>query len=50
MENYKFLKKGLFESLSSFQEKLNAKVHEGWKVVNFTNDHNSLIVLLERVK
>ena len=50
MGNYKFIKKGLFEGLNSFQEKLNAEVREGWKVVNFTNDHNSLIVLLERAK
>lgn len=48
--HYRFLKKGLFQSLSSFEEKLNNEVREGWKVVNFTNDHNSIVVLLERSK
>ncbi len=50
MENYKFLKKGFFESINTFEEKLNQKVREGWKVINFTNDRHSLIVLLERIK
>ncbi|MEQ8245823.1 DUF4177 domain-containing protein [Fulvivirga sp.] len=50
MDNYKFIKKGLFESLNTFQEKLNAQAREGWKVVNFVGDHSSIIVLLERSK
>lgn len=48
--HYKFLKKGFFESLNAFEEKLNAEVRDGWKVVNFTNDHNAIVVLLERSK
>jgi hypothetical protein len=50
MDNYKFLKKGLFESIDKFEGKLNQIVRDGWKVINFTHDHNSIIVLLERVK
>ncbi len=50
MNKYKFLKKGVFESLDKFEKKLNEKVTEGWRVVNFTNDHDGIVVLLERIR
>lgn len=43
-----FLKKGAFESLNKFEKKLNETVGSGWRVVNFTNDHGGIVVLLER--
>lgn len=48
MSQYKFVKKGLFESLSKFEKKLNDTANSGWRVVNFSYQHGEMIVLLER--
>lgn len=50
MDKYKFLKKGAFESLEKFEKKLNETVNAGWRVVNFTEDHGGIVVLLERTR
>lgn len=48
MDNYKFLKKGAFESLSKFEKRLNSEASVGWKAIGFTSDHGQSVVLLER--
>ncbi len=48
MKTYKFFKKKAFESLDSFEKRLNEQANQGQKVVNFTQDHGSIIVLLEK--
>lgn len=50
MNTYKFLKKKAFESMESFEKRLNEQASQGQKVVSFTQDHGGIIVLLERVK
>ena len=48
MNNHKFLKQKAFEKLDSFEKRLQEISNQGWKVVNFTSDHGSIIVMLER--
>lgn len=48
MPQYKFLKKGTFEKLESFENRMNETAGSGWKVVNFTHDHNVILVLFEK--
>lgn len=50
MTNYKFLKKNSFEKLGSFENKVNEEAARGWKVVNFTQDHGGVLVLMEKEK
>lgn len=50
MNSYKFLKKKAFESMDSFEKKLNEQAAQGQRVVSFTQEHGSIIVLLERTK
>lgn len=42
----KILEKGLFEKLSSFEERINSMILEGWKPVSITNGHSNMVVLL----
>lgn len=48
MAQYKFLKKGSFENLEKFENKVNEVANSGWKVLNFTQDHGGIIVLFEK--
>ncbi|MFK7952913.1 MAG: hypothetical protein AB8B73_08700 [Ekhidna sp.] len=48
MKNYKFLKKGAFENLDKFEKRVNEETARGLRVINFTQDHGSIIVLLEK--
>ncbi len=50
MDNYKFLKKGTFESYDKYTKRLNQEANAGWKAVGFTNDHGVAVVLLERIR
>ena len=50
MQKYKFLTKGLMESMDKFEKRLNATVDTGWKVVNFTSGGVGIVVLLEKVR
>ncbi|WP_155212796.1 hypothetical protein [Fulvivirga aurantia] len=50
MQNYKFFKKGTFESFDKFEKRLNEETSKGWKPLGFTNDHGHAVVLLERVR
>ncbi len=49
MRRYKILKKGLFESTTNFEERLNGMCLEGWKAVSISSPQgNQIIVLLEK--
>lgn len=50
MENYKILQKGIFEKLTSFEERLNSMEAKGWKAISISSDNGTLVVLLERKK
>jgi len=48
MEKYKIIYKGFFESVSKFEERLNALSLEGWKAISIASDQGSMKVLLEK--
>jgi hypothetical protein len=48
MDTYKIIRKGVFESKSKFEERLNALVLEGWKAISIASDQGTLSVLLEK--
>ena len=48
MANYKFLKKGTFESLDKFEKKVNEFSLKGWRAVSMGHDGASIIVLFEK--
>ncbi|MDA7836118.1 hypothetical protein N9A49_01785 [Salibacteraceae bacterium] len=48
MDNYKLVKKGIFEKLASFEERINSMSAEGWNAISMSSDNNSIIVLMER--
>lgn len=48
MKSYQFLKKGSFENLDKFEKRINEEASKGYKVVNFTQDHGVIIVMLEK--
>ena len=48
MANYKFLKKGTFESLDKYEKKVNEFSQKGWKVVNMGLHGADLVILFEK--
>jgi len=52
MYEYKLIKSKLsFSSnLENFEEEINTKAREGWKVVNFANESMQFYALLQRSK
>jgi len=48
MEKYKIIKKGVFQSVSSFEEKVNTLSADGWKAISLTSDNSHMYVLMER--
>lgn len=48
MDRYKIIKKGVFQSVSSFQEKVNTLSADGWKAISLTSDNSHMYVLMER--
>lgn len=48
MANYKFLKKGIFESLDKFEKKVNEFSLKGWKPISISQEGGYLIVLFEK--
>lgn len=48
MNNYKFIKQKAFEKIDKFEKRVNETTSQGWKVNNFSSDHGSITVLLER--
>tara|TARA_B110000046_G_C12697657_1_gene275232 strand:+ start:165 stop:317 length:153 start_codon:yes stop_codon:yes gene_type:complete len=50
MDNYKLAKKGIFQKLASFEEKINSISVEGWNTISMSSDNNSIISLVVRKK
>ncbi len=48
MTNYKILKKGVFESHTKFEEKLNGLSLQGWKVISLSHQGAQIVVLMEK--
>lgn len=42
----KILEKGIFEKLSSFEERINSMILEGWKPISISNSNSGIVVLL----
>ncbi len=43
---YKIVKKGLFESIEKFENRLNELATEGWIAVSISSEHNNSVVVL----
>ena len=50
MENFKIVKKGVFEKLGAFESRINEFSLSGWKAISISSDNSRVIVLLERQK
>ncbi|MEM6362110.1 MAG: hypothetical protein AAF149_05155 [Bacteroidota bacterium] len=50
MAPYKFLSSKTFEKLEKFEKRVNEMSSQGWKVVNFTSDNGTMVVLFERIR
>jgi hypothetical protein len=51
MDKYKFLKKGLFESLEKFQTRINEQARKGYKAISMAKESNGyMVVLFERLE
>ena len=48
MDKYKIIKKGLIQSLKSFEEQVNGLAAEGWRVVSASSDNATIYVIMER--
>lgn len=49
MDKYKFLKKGLFESLQKFEGRINEQARKGYNAIAMTREPNGyMVVLFER--
>ena len=48
MENYKILKKGVFESQSKFEEKVNSLALKGWRAISLSHQGSQMVVLMEK--
>lgn len=46
--NYKIVKKGVFESHLKFEERINAMALEGWKALSISHQGAQLVVLMEK--
>ena len=45
---YRLIKKGAFESLKKFEQRLNEECAGGWKAISISDANSSITVLLER--
>lgn len=45
---YRLIKKGAFESLKKFEQRLNEECVSGWKAISISDANSSITVLLER--
>ena len=50
MEKYKFIKRKGFEKMEKFEARINEMATNGWRVVNFTQDHGGLVALMEKIR
>lgn len=48
MDNYKILKKGVFESQLKFEEKINSLALQGWKAISLSHQGAQMVVLMEK--
>jgi hypothetical protein len=48
MDRYRIIKKGVFQSMPSFQEQLNGFAAEGWRVVSSAADGGAYYVIIEK--
>lgn len=48
MERYKILKKGVFETQTKFEERLNSESLKGWKALSISAHGAQMVVLLEK--
>lgn len=48
MDRYKIVKKGVFESVTKFEERVNSLSLEGWKAISIAADQGTVVVLLEK--
>ncbi len=48
MRQYKILKKGVFETQTKFEERLNSESLQGWKAISISAQGAQMVVLLEK--
>lgn len=48
MDKYKIVNKGIFQSVKSFEERINGLNAEGWKAISMSADNSKMYVLMER--
>ena len=48
MDRHKIIRKGVFQSANSFEEKVNAMAADGWKAVNLSSNNSCMYVLMKR--
>jgi hypothetical protein len=50
MEKYSIVKKGVFESHTKFEEKINSLALQGWKALSISHQGAQMVVLMEKAK
>jgi len=50
MERYSILKKGVFESQSKFEERINSLALQGWSAISISHQGAQMVVLMEKAK
>jgi hypothetical protein len=48
-DRYRIVKKGVFESHTKFEERINSMTIEGYKAISISHQGTQLVVLLEKV-
>jgi hypothetical protein len=48
MDNYKIVKKGVFEKHSAFEERINSLSNEVWNAKSVSSDNSTIVILMER--
>ncbi|MCB0802113.1 MAG: hypothetical protein HND54_08695 [Bacteroidetes bacterium] len=48
MNQYKIIKKGVFEKESSFEERMNSMAREGWRALSVAVQGGVMVVLMEK--
>ncbi|MEQ8908800.1 MAG: hypothetical protein RIC95_06385 [Vicingaceae bacterium] len=50
MERYRIITKGVFESKSKFEERINSLAIEGWRALSISQNSGQIVVLMEKPK
>ena len=50
MDQFKIVKKGVFESHLKFEEKINSLALEGWRAISISHQGAQMVVLMEKKK